>query len=323
MKRNINVVVVGSANTDLIIHIDNLPSLGDTEVGTGFKPMAGGKGANQAVCLSRLGAQCHFIARFGKDDFSSLLMNDISRRGVSLSHAVIDSKRHGGIVFILIDKTGNNTMIADFGSNLFLDAHDIENARGLFKEADLLLLQFEISESANKKACELAISNNMKIVLNPAPMKEFDTSILEHVDVITPNLFELSRILRLVGGKEVVSPDEKEAEKIAQAAQRLVQCGAGHVLVTLGQRGSIYVNSTDIKMYGAYRVKQVDSTAAGDTFTSAFALKFAEGSGIDEAVKFASASAAITVTREGAIPSLPSRDEVETFIEENTLRKFE
>jgi ribokinase len=285
--------------------------------------VAGGKGANQAVCLSRLGAQTHFIARFGKDDFSTLLMDDISRRGVSLSHAVIDSKRHGGIVFILIDKTGNNTMIADFGSNLFLNEHDIANAKDLFREADLLLLQFEVSDSANKKACELAKGNNMKIVLNPAPMKEFDTSILKVVDVITPNLFELSRILKLVEGKEVITIDGKDARTIAQAAQKLIHHGVKHVLVSLGQRGSIYVDSENIKMYGTYRVKQVDSTAAGDTFTSAFALKFAEDSSIDDAVKFASAGAALTVTREGAIPSLPSRDEVDSFIKENTFQKFE
>jgi len=316
-------VVVGSANTDLIIRVENLPALGDTEVGIGFKHVAGGKGANQAVCLSRLGVQTHFIARFGKDDFSALLMDDISRRGVSLSHAVIDSKRHGGVVFILVDKTGNNTMIADLGSNLFLDEHDIENAGELFKNADVLLLQFEVSENANKKACMLAKKNGIKVVLNPAPMKKFDTDILKNVDVLTPNLFELSRILQLVEGESVITPEEKDSGKIARAAQILAEQEVGHVLVTLGERGSIYANREGVHTYGSYRVKQVDSTAAGDSFTSAFALKFAEGNEIDEAVKFAAAVAAITVTKEGAIPSLPARDEVEDFMKENALKKFD
>jgi ribokinase len=317
-----NAVVVGSANTDLIIHVECLPALGDTEVGRGFKHVAGGKGANQAVCLSRLGAKTRFITRFGKDDFSSLLMEDISRWGVSLSHAVIDNKRHGGVVFILVDRSGNNTMIADLGANLFLDEHDIENARELFTDADVLLLQFEVSENANKKACELAKKNGMKVVLNPAPVKKFDTSVLKNVDVLTPNLFELSRILQLVEGKNRISPEERDTAKIAEAASKLTELGIKHVLVTLGERGCVHADSRGVQMYGSFRVKQIDSTAAGDSFTSAFALKYAEGDEIENAVKFASAAAAITVTREGAIPSVPSRDEVEDFLKEHTIRKF-
>ena len=213
-------------------------------------------------------------------------------------------------------------MIADLGANLFLDEHDIENARELFTDADVLMLQFEVSENANKKACDLAKKNGMKVVLNPAPMKKFDSSILKNVDVLTPNLFELSRILQLVEGKNVLSPEEKDTAKIAEAAAKLTELGIKHVLVTLGERGCVHADSRGVQMYGSFRVKQIDSTAAGDSFTSAFALKYAEGDEIENAVKFASAAAAITVTREGAIPSVPSRDEVEDFLKEHTIRKF-
>lgn len=316
-------IVVGSANTDLIIHVDNLPDVGNTEIGTGFKNVPGGKGANQAVCLAKLGAETHLIARFGNDDFSSLLIENIRQSGISLSHAVIDERRRGGVVFILIDRTGNNTMIVDLGSNLYLDGHDVENAGNLFRGADLLLLQFEVSERANFEACAIAEQNNVKVVLNPAPMKDFDITIFKHIDVITPNLFELSQILKHAEGRDVISAGETEELKISEAARLLLRYGLNHVLITLGKRGSIYVNEDEVKYYGIYRVKQVDSTAASDVFTSAFAMKFAEGESIDEAVKFASAGAAITVTREGAIPSLPSRDEVEIFMKRNTYQGFE
>jgi len=317
-----NAIVVGSANTDLIIHVDTLPALGDTEVGYGFKNGPGGKGANQAVALSRLGAGTSFVARFGKDEFSSLLIETIQKYGVTLKYAVIDEKQRGGVVFILVDKAGNNTMIADLGSNLHLDAADIENAREAFTDSALLLMQFEVSESANKKACQIAVEKGLKIVLNPAPMKEFDTSILRFVDVLTPNMFELSRILRLIHGRDVLSDYERDAETIGDAARSIVDFGVGHVLITEGERGCIHVDGKSVRCFGTYRVKQVDSTAAGDAFTAAFGLKFAEGKDIGEAVRFASACAALTVSREGAVPSLPYREEVEAFMKENILTQF-
>lgn len=316
-------IVVGSANTDLVIHVDSLPALGATEVGRGFMSGPGGKGANQAVCLAKLGASTHFVARFGKDEFGAALLETISRYGVHLSHSVIDEKHRGGVVFILVDKTGNSTMIADLGSNLFLDGTDVDNAKEAFKSAALLLLQFEVSDGANKKACELAAGSGAKVVLNPAPVRAFDRSFLQYVDVLTPNLFELCRILHFTEGKEVLERSERDAAKIGEGARRLTEYGVKHVLVTLGSRGSIYTGPGASAAYGTYKVRQVDSTGAGDAFTAAFASKYAGGSEIGEAVKFASACAAVTVTREGAIPSIPDSDEVEEFMMKNRFSKFE
>lgn len=316
-------IVVGSTNTDLIIHVDTLPSAGNTEVGHGFRSAPGGKGANQAVCLARLGAGTSLIARFGKDEFSRGTLENIERKGIDLSRCVIDEKHRGGIVFIIVDRNGDNTMFADLGSNLFLNGSDIENAEALFTGADLLLLQFEVSDGANKKACELAEINNVKIVLNPAPVRKFDKDIFDHVDLLTPNMHELSWILEYTEGRSIISPDEKDTGKIGKAAGRLTAYGIGHVLVTAGKRGCIYVTPADVRTFGTYRVKQVDSTAAGDAFTAALALKFAEGMEITDAVRYASACAAITVSREGAIPSLPDSDEVEGFIMKNRIMEFE
>ncbi len=316
-------VVVGSANTDLIIHVDKLPALGNTEVGHGFTRGPGGKGANQAVCLAQLGVDTHFIGRFGKDEFSSILIEDIKYFGVHLEYSVIDEKRQGGVVFIVVDKTGNNTMIADFGSNMYLSSSDIENASKIFSGAGLLLLQFEVSEDANKKAISIAKTNGCKIILNPAPFRIFDPEILSNIDVLTPNLFELSQILKYLEGKEIVDSTEKDVKKIEDSARLLVERGVSSVVVTLGARGCIYVDSDKVIRFGTFRVNPIDSTAAGDTFTSAFAIKYAEGIPVEDALMFASAASAITVTRKGAIKSIPTLEEVEEFLQRNRVQKFQ
>ena len=316
-------IVVGSANTDLIIHVDKLPSLGNTEVGYGFMRGPGGKGANQAVCLSKMGVDTHFIGRFGKDEFSNILIDDIGKFGIHLTYSVIDEKRKGGVVFIVIDKTGNNTMIADFGSNMYLSAKDVENASKLFEDADILLLQFEVSEDANKKAISLAKKNHCRIILNAAPFRIFDPNILDGIDVLTPNLFELSQMLKYLEGREYLSPDEKDVEKIIEAARVLLSRGVTNIIVTLGSRGCIFVSRDVIKKFGTFKVVPVDSTAAGDTFTSTFAYKYTEGSSIDEAIRFASAASALAVTRKGAIMSIPTYDEVEEFLKKNRIRNFQ
>jgi len=314
-----NAIVVGSANTDLVIYVDRLPAEGNTAVGSGFKSGPGGKGANQAVCLAKLGVKTHLIARFGNDGFSSLLRQEIARLGVDLSPAVIDRERNGGIVFIILDKKGNNTMVADLGSNLLLDADDIGRVLELFSDSGLLLLQLEVSDSANSKAAEYARTHSLKVVLNPAPMRPFDTSILEKADIITPNMQELESLLRNLKGKSPIEFDEKDPEKIADAARELFTFGMQEVVVTLGKRGSLLVKEKNSLLFGVYRVDQVDATAAGDAFTAALAYMYALGSDSAECIPFASAAAALTITRAGAVYSLPTLQEVNEFVKKNTM----
>ena len=315
--------VVGSANTDLIIHVDKLPSLGNTEVGNSFTRGPGGKGANQAVCLSKLGVNTYFIGRFGKDEFSSILLEDIRNYGLNINYSVIDEKRQGGVVFIVVDQTGNNTMIADFGSNLYLSSDDVKNASKVFENVNVILLQFEVSEDANKKAISLAKKNGCKIVLNPAPFRIFDPEILSSIDVLTPNLFELSQILKYLHGEDVISPDTNNIVAIEKGAESLIERGVKHIVITLGSRGSIYVNQKFKRRFGTFKVDPIDSTAAGDVFTSAFAYKYVEGESISEAIRFASAASAITITRKGAIKAIPTIEEVEDFLCYNRMKSFE
>jgi ribokinase len=312
-------VIVGSANTDLILQVDELPPPGDTGWGRDFRSGPGGKGANQAVCLSRLGVETHLVARFGWDGFSSLLREAIESHGVDLSASVIDDEKMGGVVFIIVDREGNNTMVADYGANLSLCAVDIQEARGLFEQADFLLLQFEVPDEANAKACELARQEGMAVIINPAPMRKFDTGLLASADLITPNVQELSELLELTEGSRIIDAGERDLERIAEAAARLILHGIRDVIVTAGRRGCVHVDERGSRLYGSYSVKPVDSTAAGDAFTAALSLRYAETGSLDESVPFAAAAAAITVTRPGAIPSLPDRNEVEEFMHHNRL----
>jgi ribokinase len=312
-------VVVGSANTDLIIHVDELPSSGNTRLGRGFKSGPGGKGANQAVCLAKLGVETHLIARFGGDDFSGLLRNAIESHGVELSSSIVDRGAAGGTVFIIVDSEGNNTMVADLGANLSLSAEDVSKAEPLLSEADFLLLQFEVPEDANVRACELAQAHNVPVVLNPAPMRHFDKGLLGLVDLLTPNVQELIELLELIEGGKKIDPGERDLMKIGKAASTLTSLGARNIIVTAGRKGCVLVAGGSIETFGAFDVEQVDSTAAGDAFTAGLALRFAETGDIYGSIPFASACAALAVTRAGAIPSLPNRSEVETFLKCNSL----
>jgi ribokinase len=318
---NMKAIVVGSANTDLIIHVDELPPAGDMRVGGGFKSGPGGKGANQAVCLAKLGVETHLIARFGGDDFSRFLRNIIAEHGVDLSSSVVDSTATGGMVFIIVDKGGNNTMVADLGANLSLDPQDVSEAESLFSESDFLLLQFEVPEDANIRACELAREAHVPVVMNPAPMRQFDISLLGLVDLFTPNVQELTEVLQLLEGERTIDPGERDLMKIGNAALSLITFGARNIVVTVGKSGCVLVSGDGIRTFDAYAVKQVDSTAAGDAFTAGLALRYAETGDIEGSIPFASACAALAVTRVGAIPSLPERHEVETFLQKHYLGK--
>ena len=312
-------IVVGSANTDLIIHVDELPPAGDMRVGGGFKSGPGGKGANQAVCLAKLGVTTHFIARFGGDDYSSVLRNAIAEYGVDLSSSVIDTTATGGVVFIIVDKGGNNTMVADLGANLSLGAQDVSEAAPLFAKSDFLLIQFEVPEHANVRACELAREAGVPVVINPAPMRQFDVSLLGLVDLFTPNVQELAEVLVLLGEKRIIGSEERDLEKIGNAALPLLSHGARNIVVTAGKSGCVFVSQKGIEPFGTYMVTQVDSTGAGDAFTAGLALSYAETGDIRESIQFASACAAIAVTRVGAIPSMPERNEVVTFMRNNAV----
>jgi ribokinase len=312
------VLVIGSANIDLIMRIARLPNRGELLTDSKFSTACGGKGANQAVALARLGADVEFIGRVGEDPFGEILLQNLENEGVSISRIVRDSEYHAGTVSILVDAGGENTMIADFGSNLQLCPDDIERAADSIRKADLMLLQGEVPESANLCAVSFAKDSNIPIIVNPAPMSLSSVDMLKGSYLITPNLVEAEALAGLAGKELFAETDPfKKAE---EAAQFLIDAGIERIVVTIGSQGSVYVSSDIKKPFGTFPTNQVDATGAGDAFTAAIAYGIATGQSIEDSIGFASATSAIAVSRLGAQPSFPTIEEVQAFLDLHTFK---
>jgi ribokinase len=309
--------VVGSANVDLIMKVQRVPDPGETLPQGSFSVAAGGKGANQAVTLARLGGDVHFVGRLGNDHFGAFEEQSLERAGVSLSMIVRDNTTHTGITIILIDSDGQNAMVPDLGANMLLSESDIDRAADLIQDAGLLLLQFEVPEAANKRALEIARNASVPVVLNPAPYLPTDLEMLKRSWISTPNLVEAEALALLADGTETECTHSDDVEKRARSAgKKLLKAGTGNIVITMGDRGSLFVSKGEARLFDSYHVKAVDATAAGDSFTAALAYCLVTGNPIEDSIRFASAAAAITVSRQGAQPSIPTQEEVIQFISE-------
>ncbi len=315
VEKRPRIVVVGSANVDLIMKVTRVPKPGETLPQGSFSVAAGGKGANHAVTLARLGADVHFVGRVGNDHFGAFEERSLENAGVSLSKVVRDDSAHTGTVIILVDEDGQNAMVPDLGANMLLSESDIDHAADLIQDSDLLLLQFEVPEAANKRALDIARSASVPVVLNPAPYLPSDLEMLKRSWISTPNLVEAEALVRLAGGNEREHTGSEGVEKRAlSAGAKLLEAGTGNIIITMGDKGSLFVSRGETRHFGTYNVKAVDATAAGDSFTAALAYCLVNRNPIEDAVRFASAVAAITVSRRGAQPSLPTPEEVMEFI---------
>jgi ribokinase len=317
LEKRPRIVVVGSANVDLIMKVQRVPAPGETLPQGSFSVAAGGKGANQAVTLARLGGDVHFVGRLGNDHFGTFEEQSLERAGVSLSMIVRDNTAHTGITIILIDSDGQNAMVPDLGSNMLLSESDIDRAADLIQDSGLLLLQFEVPEAANKRALEIARNASVPVVLNPAPYLPRDLEMLKRSWISTPNLVEAEALARLADGTETECTHSDCVEKRARSAgKKLLEAGTGNIVITMGDRGSLFVSKGETRLFDSYHVKAVDATAAGDSFTAALAYCLVTGNPIEDSIRFASAAAAITVSRQGAQPSIPTQEEVLQFISE-------
>ena len=316
MARQPKVVVIGSANIDLIMRTEKVPQAGEIFTDGKFATACGGKGANQAVALARLGAKVEFIGRVGQDPFGEILLENLKNEGVSVANTVRDPKYHTGTVSILINAQGDNAMIADYGSNLQLCPDDIEKTTDSIRQADLVLLQCEVPESVNFCALTLAKDAGVPVVMNPASIIPSHLDMLKETYLITPNLGEVEALARLTGKSP--SPETDPSRKAEASAQCLLEAGIERIIVTLGSRGSVYAVSGIKKRFGSFPSTQVDVTGAGDCFTAAVAYGIATGRSIEKAVSLASA-AALAVSRLGAQPSFPTIKEVQAFLDSHTM----
>lgn len=300
------LVIIGSSNTDMVVKSERIPLGGETVLGGDFIMVPGGKGANQAVCAAKLGADVKLVARVGDDSFGEMSVANFSKTGVDTRFVTVDKSSPSGVALIVVDDRGENAIVVAPGANQRVMPEDVDRAKDCIAEADAVVLQLEIPADTVAHSIELARSLGVRIVLNPAPIRPISRELLGMVDVLVPNQHEAAELIGKPGEGREVDP--------VSAAQELRSLGADAVVITLGGQGS-YVCADGISEFvQPMPVTPVDTTAAGDAFAASLACALAEGGNLLSAVQFATRVAAISVTRVGAQPSLPSREEVDTWV---------
>jgi ribokinase len=302
------IVVIGSANTDMIVRTPHIPRAGETVLGNDFMQSRGGKGANQAVAAARLGAQVTFVARLGKDHFGQAAFAAYEKEGINTRYIVWDDEAPTGVALIMIDSEGEDIICVAPGANGKLSTADILKAEEAIKSADCILLQLEIPISTVDFAIRLASKYHVRVVLNPAPMAKLSEDLLEKVDVLTPNETEAARLT----GNHVSHPRD-----LAYDVNR--KFGIKNVIVTMGKEGAVLsrLHSPSPIEIPAFPVESVDATGAGDAFNGGLVVALARGDQLEEAVRYANAVGALATTREGAQSSSPTALEVEAFLKVN------
>jgi ribokinase len=299
------VVVVGSSNTDMIIKLDKIPAPGETVIGGQFSTAAGGKGANQAVAAARAGADVDFIACVGNDMFGQQAIDGFVADQINVNYILKDDKAASGVAFIFVDKKGENSIAVASGANYELMPEHIENSKEALMNAQILVMQLETPIETVTTAAQVANENGIKIILNPAPAQPLSDELLRNISILTPNESEAE----LLTGIKV--EDDVSAGK---AAGILLEKGLESVLITLGPRGVFLATADMKKMVPGFTVEAVDTTAAGDVFNGALAVALSENKSMEEAIRFANAAGALAVTKLGAQPSAPNRNEIENFL---------
>lgn len=298
------ILVVGSSNTDMVIKTQHLPRPGETVLGGTFFMNPGGKGANQAVAISRLGGNVSFVCKTGSDIFGHQSQQLFEEEGIDTSYIFSDSMNPSGVALITVDAHAENCIVVASGANANLLPSDLEQAIDAVEEADLILMQLEIPMETVEYVAELACRKKKKVILNPAPACPLAPSLLQHLYMITPNETEAE----MISGIKIT--DETSA---AEAAKFISKMGVQYVIITLGSKGALVYHDSMVEMIPAYKVQAVDTTAAGDVFNGALVVALSEERNLSDAVRFACKASAISVTRVGAQSSAPYRNEVDIF----------
>ena len=297
------ICVIGSLNMDLVVNVDTMPKKGQTLIGRAFKEVPGGKGANQAVAMARLGADIRMIGKVGKDSFGETLINQLKYDKVKTNY-IHREDCASGVAMITVDKNAENSIVVAPGANFKVLEKDIDKCIEAIDESDIVVLQLETPINTIKYALQKSKELGKYTILNPAPAVKLEDSIIENVDLLTPNETELE----ILSGVKIENEDD-----IKKAANVLIEKGVKQLIVTLGSKGSLYIDKDNIKLKKSYKVEAIDTTAAGDSYTGALAVAFAQDKDIDEAMDYASKVGALAVTKEGAQSSLPTMEDVNNF----------
>jgi len=307
-----DIVVIGSLNMDMVVNVKKRPQVGETIIGHDFFMSPGGKGANQAYAASLLGGSVAMVGCVGSDIFGYSLKEHLSKGGVNIAHIEEIQNEASGLAFITLDSDGNNSIIVAPGANQHVTPTLVEEKEDIISHAKLLIVQLEIPLESVMTAVKLAKKHNVPVLLDPAPAQPLPNELLEMIDYITPNETEIYQLT----GIEV--NDTKSAQV---AAVSLIEKGVKTVFAKMGEKGVTVVKSNRTYYVEGNKVQAVDTTAAGDSFSGAVGVALVEGKDVWSAAHFGNAVAALVVTKKGAQSSMPTKKEVETFLQEKANGK--
>jgi ribokinase len=299
-----HVVVVGSTNTDLVVAVPHIPAPGETILGGALRTIAGGKGANQAVAAARLGARVTFVARVGDDAFGKNAVEGFRREGIDTTYVGVTPGVASGVALIPVsEETGENAIVVAPGANAYLTEADVDAAAPAFDAAAAVVVSLEVPLEAVTRTVEMGWARRIPVILNPAPARSLPPELLTRITVLTPNETEALQLLAT-----------RESLELDILAAHLLDLGVDTAVMTVGPAGAIVATPDGVEMVAGIPVRAVDTVAAGDCFTGALAVEFASGRSLRDAVSFANTAAAVKVTRPGAQPGLPKREEVVAFV---------
>lgn len=301
-----DICVIGSINMDLVVKVNRMAKVGETILSEGYYKYSGGKGANQAVAASRLGARVHMIGKVGNDDNGDALLKKLAEDEVDIEYISVDNSNPTGMAVIMVDQDANNSIIVVPGANMKIESSDVQKAREVIIMSKLIVAQFETPVEATIEAFKIAKDNNVVTILNPAPAREIPDELLGLTDIIIPNETEAYELTKIKIDNE---------NSIKAAAEKFLERGAKCAIITLGERGAALVSKEGFEIIKAVKVTALDTTAAGDSFIGALASKLCNYEKIDfekikEAVIFANKVSSMVVQKPGAQASLPTLNEV-------------
>ena len=283
------VVVVGSINMDLVTRCKRAPKGGETLFGEEFSQVPGGKGANQAVAIGKLGTNVIMLGKIGKDSFGKDMLASMEKNGVNIQH-IEEGEKATGIAKIIVEESGQNRILVVAGANSEVDKEYVDRHLAAIKESDIVVTQLEIPIETVEYTLKKAKEFGKITILNPAPARELSDEIINNSDFIIPNESELA----LITGMAVETEEE-----IKKAGKKLLDMGVKNLIITLGSKGSLHLNRDKCEFHSAYKVKAIDTTAAGDSFIGGVVREL-NGDNISEAIEFGTKVSAIAVTKKGA-----------------------
>ncbi|MDX2190312.1 MAG: ribokinase [Bacteroidota bacterium] len=304
------ILVIGSSNVDMIMKLPRLPKLGETVTDGAFIQTFGGKGANQAVAASLTGGNVSFVNCVGDDNLGEQVITNLKKNKVDVTHVFKEKNVATGTALVMIGEAGTNYLAVAPGANYKLTKSHIAGIEKIIEAAEWVILQFEIPEDTLYYTLDVCARKGKKVIFNLAPPRNIETSYLKKIHTFMVNETEAEFLIN----QKVETP-----QQILDAAKKIQALGPEEVIITLGAKGSFVYSKTIARHIPTFKVKALDTTAAGDTFCGAFATAYTEGKSTEDAIIFASAASALSVTKLGAQPSIPNREMIDQFMLTNHL----